>query len=281
MDLNNKNLRFGTGGVPLSALSRDTLSGVRRISDLGLDHMEIEFVHGVRMGSEKAKEIGDLAKELDITLTIHAPYYINLNALDPKKRAASRQRIVESCEIGEILGAKSVCFHAAFNLGQNTEQVFEMVLSEMILIEEELKKLNLENIWLAPEITGKQTQFGSLEELIALANNLERTRLCVDFAHYFAREAGQKNNYEDFRGLLLLIKNELGLGVAKKLHMHFSGIEYSAKGERNHLKLDHSHFNWQGMMKALKDENIGGYMVCESPVLEEDALIAKEYYSRL
>lgn len=281
MDLNNKTLRFGTGGVPLSTESRDTLSGIGRIRELGLEHMEIEFVHGVRMGREKAKEVGDLARELNITLTIHAPYYINLNALDPKKRMASRQRIVESCEIGEILGAKSVCFHAAFNLGQDSGQVFEMVLSEMILIEEELEKLNLNNIWLAPEVTGKKTQFGSLEELVALAKNLERTRLCIDFAHYFAREAGQKNHYDDFRGLLCLIKHELGLEVAQKLHMHFSGIEYSAKGEKNHLKLEHSHFNWQGMIKALRDEGIGGYMVCESPILEQDALRAKEYYDKL
>lgn len=265
----------------MSADSRDTLAGIKRINELGLDHLEIEFVHGVRMGREKAQEVGELAKDLGVTLTIHGPYYINLNALDPKKRSASRLRIIDSCLVGQILGAKSVCFHAAFNLGQSSEQVFETVLSEMLLIEEELAKNEINDLWLAPEITGKPTQFGSLEELLALAKNLERTRICVDFAHYFARESGKKNSYDDFKNLLTEVKKELRSEAMKELHIHFSGIEYSAKGERNHLELSQSHFNWQAMFKVLKDEEVGGYVVCESPILEEDVLKAKEYYDKL
>ncbi len=278
----NKNiLRFGTGGVPLSAAGRDTISGIKRINELGLEHMEVEFVHGVRMSKEKAIEVGKTASDLGVTLTIHAPYYINLNALDPQKREASRQRIMESCEIGKLMGVKSVCFHAAFNLSQKSEQVMETVLSEMIMIEDNLKEKSIDDLYLAPEITGKPTQFGSLEELIALANNLERTRLCVDFAHYFARESGKNNSESDFRNLIKNIKAELGQTVVDNLHMHFSGIEYSSKGEKNHVELAKTHFNWQGMLKVLHEEHVGGYLVCESPILEEDALKAKNYFAGL
>lgn len=277
----SKKLLFGTGGVPLSAKSRDTIDGINRIKELGLDFMEMEFVHGVKMSETKAKEVGAYAKKLGILLTIHGPYYINLNAIEPEKRAASRKRIIDSCRIGELAGAKSVCFHAAFKLGQAQTQVFDRVLQEMLKVEEFLQKDAVNKIWLAPEFTGKETQFGDLEELIALAKSLEKTRLCIDFAHFFARYAGKKNSFEEFSQLIKSVSRELGEKVIENLHMHFSGINYSAKGERNHLILDESHFNWQAMLKALKAEGVGGYLVCESPNLEEDALKAKEYYESL
>lgn len=274
-------LLFGTGGVPLSSKTRDSIDGIKRIKELGLDFMEMEFVHGVRMSPEKAEEIGKLANELNIALTIHGPYYINLNAIDPKKRVDSRQRIVDSCHIAQIAGAKSVCFHAAFNLGQESHQVFDMVCHEMTEIEDVLDQEQISGVFLAPELTGKETQFGDLEELIALAQSMRRTRLCIDFAHYFARYAGTRNSTESFEEVILKIKNELGEKFIENLHMHFSGINYSAKGERNHMILNESHFNWQGMLKVLKKHDVGGYLVCESPNLEIDALQAKEYYENL
>ena len=278
MKKNNQMLRFGTGGVPLSAEKRDVLSGLKRLSELGLEHMELEWVYGVRTTKEKALEIGELAGKLGITLTVHAPYYINLNSDDPQKRKKSRQRIVDSCEIGSYAGVKSVCFHPAFYLNQEPEYVFEKVLTEMIQIEGELEKKGLNNILLAPELTGKPSQFGSLEELVALASQLNHTKICFDFAHYFARSIGKNNNYKFFHQALKYIKNEMGL---ENLHVHFSGIEYSAKGERKHLDLEKSDLNWKEMIKALKDMEVSGYMVCEGPNLEEDALLAKEYYESL
>ncbi|MBU0647945.1 TIM barrel protein, partial [Patescibacteria group bacterium] len=253
----------------------------KRIRELGLDHMEIEWVHGVRLKEDKASEIRKVAEDNDVSLTVHGPYYVNLNANDPKKRAASRQRIVDSCVLGQIAGAKSVCFHAAFYLGQTKEQVFDQVLSEMMKIEEEVKKRGADKIWISPELTGKPSQFGDLQEILALAKNLDQTRICLDFAHFFARYAGAKYNYQEFKDVLLEIKKELGKELLENLHIHYSGIEYSGKGERRHLDLDKSNFNYKAMLKALKDEKVGGYMVCEGPNLEIDALKAKEYYEKL
>ena len=273
-------LRFGTGGVPLSAESRDAMAGIRRIHELGLKHLELEFVYGVRMQAEKAVEVGELAQELGVTLSIHGPYYINLNSPEPAKRDASRERILDSCRIGHLLGAKSVCFHAAFNLGQQPEQVFDHVLSEMILIEQNLFDEGIDDLFLAPELTGKPTQFGDLDELIELSKNLKITRLCIDFAHYYARSIGSYNSYEDFLEVIKKIRAGLGEVVTENLHMHFSGIKYTAKGERKHEILAETEFNWKKMLTALKHQNVGGYLVCESPNLEEDALIAKEYYDK-
>lgn len=274
-------LRFGTGGVPLSAKSRDVLDGIKRINELGLNHLELEFVYGVRMNKEKAELAGSLAKELGVSLTIHGPYYINLNSPEPDKREASRQRILDSCRIGHILGAKSVTFHAAFYLGQQPEQVFEHVLSEMILIEDEMQKEGIEDVFLAPELTGKPSQFGDVDELVELCKNLKKTRLCIDFAHYYARNAGIYNSYEEFLELIKKVRSGLGEEAIQNLHIHYSGINYTAKGERKHELLSETDFNWKKMLKALKHLNVGGYMVCESPNLEEDAMLAKEYYEQI
>ncbi len=265
----------------MSAKSRESIDGLVRLHELGLEHMELEFVHGVRMSEEKAELIGRKAKELGITLTVHAPYYINLNSPEPDKRRASIGRIVDSCRVGRLAGAKSVCFHAAFNLNQQAEQVFDRVLTEMMQIEEILSQEDINEIRLAPEVTGKPTQFGDVDELLALAKELKQTKICIDFAHYFARSAGVYNSYEEFLELIRKVQKELGEESLEELHIHYSGIEYSGKGERNHLELLESEFNWKKMLKALKYMNVGGYMVCESPNLEKDALLAQEYYQQL
>lgn len=277
----SKDLRFGTGGVPLSAVSRSTLDGLVKLRELGLDHMELEFVHGVRIKEEMAKEIGDLAGDLDISLTIHAPYYVNLNSVDPKIRAASRERILDSCRIGAIARAKSVCFHSAFNMGQDLTQVFDNVLTEMLKIEEQMEREGLTGIFLAPETMGKHSQFGDLEELLALTGELKHTRVCLDFAHLFARSAGEKNSYSVFLEYLNNIDEKIGKAALNNLHIHISGIEYSIKGEKKHLELEKSGLNWRKVLKALKDRKVGGYVVCESPNLEKDALQMKEYYESI
>lgn len=274
-------LHFGTGGVPLSSDNRSTLSGIKRISELGLDLMEMEFVHGVRMKDDMAGQVGELADKLDVNLTIHAPYYINLNANKPEIKKSSRERIMNCCRVAKLTGARSICIHTAFMLGQEMEQVFENVLEQMFLIEEEMDKEGYQDIWLAPEVMGKPTQFADVDELIALADNLKRTRLCFDFAHHFARSVGKVNGYKAWVKVLEKIKKGLGEEAAGQLHIHLSGIEYSAKGERRHLVLEETHLDWQGALKALKDVGIGGYLVCESPNLEEDAVIMKEYYESL
>ena len=71
--------------------------------------MEVEFVRGVSMNEEKAKEVGKVAKELGIRLSVHAPYYINL--CNPEKLRDSEKRIIDSCHRGHAMGAGTVVFH--------------------------------------------------------------------------------------------------------------------------------------------------------------------------
>lgn len=274
-------LRIGTGGTPLSAKSRSSLDGVRRIAELGLDSLEIEFVHGVRMKQPQAEEVGALARELDVALTAHGPYYINLASLEKQKVGASRRYILDTAQACHHLGARSFTFHAAFYQKREPELIYDQVKTQLEKILTEMAESAITDVVVRPELTGKPSQFGNLEELIRLAQELEGVSLCIDFAHAHARSGGEYNTYEEFAGILQAVKDGLGQAALHDLHLHISGIEYSAKGERNHLPLAEADLKWEEIFEALKDADARGIVVCESPVLEEDALKMKAYWEKI
>ena len=273
-------LLFGTGGVPHSASDRSVLAGVRRIRELELDCMEVEFVRGVRIKKEVAEQAGKAAAELRVVLTCHGPYYINLNAEEPDKKEASRSRILETASAAQWLGAKSITFHAGFFLKQDREQVYEVIKKALAEITSTVAQEGLE-VRISPELTGKETQFGSLEELLRLSSEVDNIHPCIDFSHYHARTGGAQNSYEEFCQTLEKTEKALGRQALEQLHMHVSGINYTAKGERNHLNLPESDLKYKELLRALKDFKVGGTLICESPNLEEDARLLKDTYIKL
>lgn len=273
-------LRIGTAGIPASAKPQTTPDGIRRLAELGLDHMEIEFVRGVRMGEKTARTVGELAEELSISLTVHAPYYINLNSADPEKIEASKKRIVQAAKVGAAAGAVSVTFHAAFYHDDDPQQVYQLVKGHMEDMLEELARSGV-NIRLSPETTGGPTQFGTLEELIRLGQELPGVYPCVDFAHLYARSLGEHNSYQHFAGVLQSIRDGLGEEALKAMHIHLSGIEYGPRGEKRHVPLEETELDYRAVLQALVDFDVAGWLTCESPILEEDALILKGLYEEL
>jgi len=273
-------LLFGTGGVPHSASDRSVLAGVRRIRELELDCMEVEFVRGVRIKKEVAEQAGKAAAELRVVLTCHGPYYINLNAEEPDKKKASSSRILETARAAQWLGAKSITFHAGFFLKQDREQVYGVIKKALAEITSTVAQEGLE-VRISPELTGKETQFGSLEELLRLSSEVDNIHPCIDFSHYHARTGGAQNSYEEFCQTLEKTEKALGRQALEQLHMHVSGINYTAKGERNHLNLPESDLKYKELLRALKDFKVGGTLICESPNLEEDARLLKDTYIKL
>ncbi len=277
---NADKLMFGTAGIPLSAKGKSVAEGVMEIKKLGLDCMEVEFVYGVRMKNEVARKTGEVSEELDIPLTVHGPYYINLNAQEDDKYEASIKRILDTARKGYLFGARSVTFHGAFRMGKSDAVVSERVRVAITRIIDELAREGVNTV-IAPELTGKPTQWGSIDELIELCKTVENVRLCIDFSHHYARNIGTKNSYEDFMEVLDGIESNLGRKYLDNLHMHASGIAYGPKGERNHLFLEKSEFNYKDLVKALHYKKVKGYLICESPAMEEDALLLKNYYHSL
>ena len=272
-------LLFGTGGSPHSSLTKTTIDGIKRIAELGLGCMELEFVYGVRMGEAGARLVAETARSEDVKLSAHGPYYINLNAREPEKVSASQQRILQTARIAAVCGAQSITFHAAFHLGGPPEKTYRAVKKNLAEVLSQLKKEN-NTVVVRPEVMGKPTAFGTLDEVLTLCSELEGTGICMDFAHWHAYK-GKANSYAEFASVLQQIKERLGDKALADMHIHVSGIAYGKKGELKHLNLKESDLRYEELLRALKDYQARGLVICESPSLEEDALLLQETYSKM
>ena len=244
---------------PAGSEGLGNLEGVRKVARMQLDCMEVAFTYGVRMSMEDAREVGALAKDKGIVLSVHAPYYINLASDEKEKIRASKKRILDACQRAHALGARNVVFHAGFYQKKTAEQTFAMVKKAIVKIQAHLKK-NRWKVKLCPEVTGKPSQFGSIDELLALKKETGCS-LCVDFAHLYAREQGKI----DYGAILKKLP--------KKFHAHFSGIAYGPKGERKHLKTTSKFF--QPLAEALLKTGKDITLICESPQPYKDAAMMK------
>ena len=275
-----KELLFGTAGIPLSANPRTTADGISHVRKLGLGAMELEFVHSVNITKEKAPEIKKTAEENKVVLTCHAPYFINLNSLEKAKIKASIGRILNSARITNLCGGYSVCFHPGFYMGQEPEKVYGTIKRNLNEIVSTLKEEN-NSIWVRPETTGKETQFGNVDEILQLSQELDNVMPCVDFAHFHARTNGKYNSYAEFSEILEKIEKKLGRKGLENMHIHITGIAYGPKGEKNHLTLEESDLRYHELIKALKDFKVKGVAISESPNIEGDALLMKKIYEKL
>lgn len=269
-------LNFLTAGIPLKAGTKGYKRGFEIHDEMGLDGLELEFVHGVRISEESRDAVRNSGK----VITAHAPFYVNLNAREDEKVEASVQRIIETAMTCNDLGGYSITYHAGFYLGQDKDSVFDKIKAQTAIITEALNGVG-NKIWIRPETTGKATQWGDLDEIIRLSKEFETVLPCVDFSHLHARYNGLMNTYDDFAGIFEQIGKELGQAALDNFHAHIAGIEYGAKGEKKHLNLEESDFNYKDLLRAFKEFDIKGAIVCESPNIEDDAKLLKDYYLSL
>ncbi|MFH1586427.1 MAG: TIM barrel protein [Candidatus Diapherotrites archaeon] len=269
---------FGTAGIPCSTKKQDTVSGIERVAELGLGAMELEFVYGVNMGLELAAEVRKVAEKQDISLSVHAPYYINLNAKERAKLEASKKRILDSARIGAAAGAKIIVAHPGFYLGMGSEIAYVSVEGALMKIDEQLKHEGIE-IKIGLETTGKGSQFGSLEEIATLSNEIDSVYPVIDFSHLHARGVGCLKEKKDFIKALGTVDKKF----LKDAHFHCSGIKFTEKGERKHLNFDDAGntLNYKLAIEALKESGVSGTVICESPNLEEDALKMQKYLRKI
>jgi deoxyribonuclease-4 len=273
-------LLFGTAGIPLSTPKKTSVAGIIRVRELGLDAMELEFVRGVKMSIETAQEVRKAAEENNVVLTVHAPYYINLNSDDPAKVRESIDRILQSARIGYIAGAFSVVFHSGYYGKDTPGKAYARIKNNIKIIVDSLRNEGVD-IWVRPELMGGLAEFGDLEEIISLSEEIEGVLPAIDFAHLHARSIGKYNSYEEIVSVLELIERRLGREALRTSHIHMSGIEYGRRGESKHLNLEESDLNYREILRALKDFKVAGVVISESPNIEEDALLMKRVYEEL
>jgi len=256
-------IKFGSSGIgPV----KDAVSNLEMFHELGLKAAEVGFTYGAYIKNrEDALEIGRVAKKLGIYLSIHAPYYVNLNSEEDEKIENSKKRILRCCEVGAWLGAKRVVFHPGFYSGMESGEAAVKIrhgIKEMM----EVVKKNGWDIELCPEVMGKKNVFGSIDEIGGL---VEETGCgaCIDIAHILARYG----RYE-FEKIVETFK-------MKKWHVHFSGIEYGEKGERKHLVTPVE--EWKKVLNFLKELDKDVVIICESPDAVGDSVVGKKIWENL
>jgi deoxyribonuclease-4 len=229
------------------------------------------------MSEEGAREVAQTAAASGIKLSVHAPYYINFNAHDSAILEASMGRLLQSCRIGARCGAVSVVVHSAFYLGDPPKEVFKRVKQKY---EEAVRQLRDEKIFITirPEVMGKGSEFGSLDEVLALCSEVKGLEPGIDFAHLHAAE-GKNNSYREFALILDKVEQQLGPSALQNLHIHCSGVKYGPKGELSHLDLKESDLAFGELIQALRDRASAGLVICESPSLEDDALLLQKTYT--
>jgi deoxyribonuclease-4 len=256
---------------PAGSTGKGTLEGIKEVKRLGLQAMEVEFVRGVKMSNALAKGCGAEARKLDIELSVHAPYYINLASEEAKKQQESKQRILDSAERGHHLGAKEIVFHPAYFGKGDKEKVYQTTKEHILDMQETIRK-NGWNVRLSPETTGKHSALGSLEETIRLVKETGCS-FNIDFAHLYARNYGKI----DYKEVLDRIQKDL---KPKHIQCHFSNISFTAKGERNHEVMN-SHPPFEPLAKEILARKLDITMISESPVTWRDSLKMKAVLEKI
>ena len=279
--MSKPSFRFGTVGTPKNKPKKPggSVGGIYYLEELGLNAMELGWVRSVRVSGTTAQNIKEAGIERDVALSVHAPYYINLNA-DEEEWPKSRKRLMDSARAGFSSGATDIVFHPGSYFGKPPDEVLETALPRLEGCVSELRAED-NPVILRPETMGKGAMLGSLEDTLEMSK-IEGVEPCLDFAHLHARPGdGSINSLDEWLDILDSYQNALGKESLTRLHCHLSGIEYTEKGEQNHLIISESDFDLDALFKALYEIGAGGRILCESPTLEEDAQHIQKVWTSL
>jgi len=274
--------RFGTVGSPISTPKKPggSVGAVQRLAELDLSALELGWVQSVRVSEETCANIRLAAQERDVLISVHAPYFINLNA-DDEEWPKSRKRLMDAAHYGNLAGATDIIFHPGSYFGLPPEQVLPKSIERLQECVTELRQAT-NPVILRPETMGKSAMLGSLADTLAMSQAIPGVLPCLDFAHLHARPGdGSMNTYDEWHRVLETYANALGNSALHNLHVHLSGIEYGPKGEKEHLPVEESDLKLTALFQALRDFGCQGRILCESPAMEDDALILKEKWESL
>ncbi len=251
------------------------------IVKMGLDAFEYQCGRGVNIGEDKANELGKIAKDMNVSLSLHAPYYISMSSIEESKRLNSINYILQSARAVKAMGGERIVVHTGSCGKISREEALKLALDTMKKAIEALDSEGLSNIRICPETMGKVNQLGTLDEVLTLCQLDERLIPCIDFGHLNARDKGILKNYEDFEEIFNKIEDKLGSSRLKEYHSHFSKIEYSAGGEVRHLTFSDEIYgpNFEPVMELTYKKQCSPTIICESAGTQaEDAKEMKDYY---
>ncbi|MDP1715582.1 MAG: TIM barrel protein [Anaerolineales bacterium] len=274
--------KFGTVGSPTGTPKKPggSVGAIEFSKSIGLESFELGWVQSVRVTEATCALIKSAGEEHGVALSVHAPYYINLNA-DADEWPKSRKRLMDAAHYGYLAGATDIIFHPGSYFMNDPLEVLKVAIPRLQGCVKELQK-NGDHVTIRPETMGKSAILGSFEDALAMSKAMDMVQPCLDFAHLHARPGnGTLNTYDEWSRLLEKYGQELGSQALKTLHIHLSGIEYGPKGEKNHLPLAEADLDLKALFKALNEFGCAGRILCESPIMEEDALIMKKAWMKV
>jgi deoxyribonuclease IV len=273
--------RFGTVGSPTGTPKKPggSVGSIRFSRSIGLTAFELGWVQSVRVSEETCAAIKANAGEQDVAVSVHAPYFINLNA-DKDEWPKSRKRLMDAAHYGNLAGATDIIFHPGSYFERPPAEVLKVAIPRLKGCVDELRKAG-NPATIRPETMGKSAMLGSFEDALEMSKSIEGVLPCLDFAHLHARPGdGTMNTYEEWSAVLKAYEKALGKAALKRLHIHLSGIDYGPKGEKEHLKLAEADLDLKALFRALHDHGCAGRILCESPIMEEDALNMKRAWMK-
>jgi len=274
--------RFGTVGSPIGTPKKPggSAGAIKFSKSIGLEALELGWVRAVRVSEATCDAIKQAGEAEGVKLSVHAPYFINLNA-DVVEWPKSRQRLMDAAHYGNLAGCTDIVFHPGSYFERPPEEVLKVAIPRLQGCVDELRAGG-NSVTLRPETMGKSAMLGSLEDTLEMSKAIKGVEPCLDFAHLHARPGnGSVNTYDEWSSYLELYRKTLGKKALERLHIHLSGIEYGPKGEKNHLKLEEADLDLEALLCALKDFDCAGRILCESPVMEKDALIMLKAWKKV
>lgn len=270
--------RFGPAGKPID-FKGDIAEVPAYLRNEGLDAFEYQAVRGVRISKPDAVRLGEAAESNGVLLTLHGPYFVNLCG-SKRVVSASIQRLFESMRAAYWMDAKQVVFHLGFYVGQPKDKALDMCISAMKRVLEKSRSFGVSGVYLGPELTGKPTQVGSLEEIVQICQQVDDARPTVDWAHLHARENGRIKTKDDYLEVMRFIEDKLGSNVLKNLHTHFTNVEFTAKGERRHRPLEELGFgpSFKDLAEITAEQKLAPTIISESPMLDLDSIKMREIF---
>ncbi|HMR97659.1 MAG TPA: TIM barrel protein [Anaerolineales bacterium] len=273
---------FGTVGSPIGTPKKPggSVGAIGFSKSIGLTAFELGWVQSVRVSEETCAAIKQTAKDEGVSLSVHAPYFFNLNATD-EEWPKSRKRLMDAAHYGNLAGATDIIFHPGSYFERPPAEVLKVSIPRLKSCADELKKKG-NPVILRPETMGKSAMLGSLEDTLEMSKAIKNVQPCLDFAHLHARPGdGTMNTVQEWTRLLEAYQAALGKEALKNLHIHLSGIEYGPKGEKNHLALAESDLKINFLFQVLKEFGCAGRILCESPIMEDDALNMKKAWMKV
>ena len=280
-------IKFGPSGNSESFLlekHKGTEEAAKWCKDRGLDYYEYSFGRGVNMSEDKAILIGNAFKEHCVGLSVHAPYFINFATTEEDKAENSYNYVLNSARMMRLMQGNRVIFHPAAQGKASRESAVAKTIDRLKVLRDKIYALGFEDMLFCPETMGKLGQIGTIEEVVEFCKLDKIYVPTVDFGHVNAREGGSLNTVADYQTRLEYMIEHLGFEKMKNFHIHFSKIQYSAKGEIRHLTFEDTEYgpNFEPLAVALKNLNLEPVVICESAGTQaEDAKQMKNIYFSL